>query len=244
MPNTSTLRPGLLVSLKTSVRGNVSYIRKDIVAEHVTDDGKKESKWETERTVIDPAEHEMARQAVTAATLPIRKVCSWSAFGLLCPENKADELDAAIAESHRVVDAFNANANLTRVSVYIMCGRIAPDDVEAMKAINSEIADLLTQMEVGVKNLDVKSIREAANKARTIGTMLTDDASERVAIAIEAARKAARAINKAGEQAAQEVDLSAIRRITDARTSFLDLDDAAEIAAPKASVRAVDLDVA
>lgn len=56
----STLRPGLLVSLKTSCTGNVSYTRADIEAGHMTEEGKKRAKWETERTIEDPIEHEAA----------------------------------------------------------------------------------------------------------------------------------------------------------------------------------------
>ena len=36
---TNTLRPGLLVSLKTSIRGNVSYQYRDIEPEHLVENG-------------------------------------------------------------------------------------------------------------------------------------------------------------------------------------------------------------
>ncbi len=42
---TSTLRPGLLVSLKTSVTGNVVYRRKDIEPDHRTKDGVQRARW-------------------------------------------------------------------------------------------------------------------------------------------------------------------------------------------------------
>jgi uncharacterized membrane protein YkoI len=65
-----------------------------------------------------------------------------------------------------------------------------------------------------------------------------------VKIAIEAARKAAREIVKAGEVAEIEVDRQAMRKITEQRTAFLDLDEAKEIAKPKARGRAIDLEPA
>ena len=46
---TNTIRPGLLVSLKTTVRGNVSYQHTDIEPEHLTETGQQLAKWETER---------------------------------------------------------------------------------------------------------------------------------------------------------------------------------------------------
>jgi hypothetical protein len=102
--------------------------------------------------------------------------------------------------------------------------------------------DLLADMERGVRNMDVKTIRDAANKATALGNMITPAASERLQNAIDTARRAARQIVRAGEQAAQEIDYRAVRAITESRTAFLDLDDAQEIAAPTVTGRAMDLD--
>jgi hypothetical protein len=238
---TSTLRPGLLVSFKTSMSGNVKYNTAVIEAEHTTKAGEQKAKWETERVVADIDELEAARKARSKISVLVRSVCAWSAFGLLCPETKADELATAIVEARKVAEEFNASANLTRVNVYVMTGRIAADDVEAVKAINSEVRDLLSEMKDGLKNLDVKVVRDAANRARNLGSMLTQDSEVRVRMAIEAARKAAREIVKAGEVGAVEIDKQAIRTITEARTAFLDLDETKEGVKVKARGRAIDL---
>lgn len=245
MPATqrTTLRPGLLVSLKTGVSGGISYFRKDIENAHVTEEGKQKAKWETERVIEDPIEYKAADQTATKAGSLIRKVCSWSAFGLLCPDNKTDELDAAVTEARGMADAFNATANLTRVHVYVMVGRIAADDAEAAKAINSEVRQLMAEMENGISNVDVKKIRDAAYRAKQLGAMLQPGASEKLQQAIETARTAARKIVKAGEQAAQTIDREAIKSITAARSAFLDLDDeVSEVKAPLAKGTALDLE--
>lgn len=241
MMNVSTLRPGLLVSVKTSVRGNIHYNRRDLVVGATAATGEEIAKWETERTIADPAEHEAATKTVTKAAGYIRRLCTWSAFGLLCPEAAKEDLDKAIAEARQEVEAFNSTAKLTRISVNIIAGRVAADDVEAVRAINGELRELMERMEEGVANLDTKKIREAANKARGMGQMLSDDAQIRVEKAIKVARDAARQITKAGEQAAQEVDTRAIRLIKEARTAFLDLEPVADVVAPKAEGRTLDL---
>jgi hypothetical protein len=238
---TSTLRPGLLVSLKSSVRGNVRYHKRTLESRRVTKSGQEKERWETERTIDDKAEHEAAQQARTAARLCITGVCAWSAFGLLCPEDRSDELESAIAEARQIADVFNATAKLTRLHVYVITGRIAPDDVEAVRAINSEVRDLLEDMSRGVANLDVKAVREAANKARSIGMMLSPDASARIQIAIDTARSAARKIVKAGEQAARQIDKRAVRLIVEQRTAFLDFDQEQEVATPTVPGRVLDL---
>jgi hypothetical protein len=231
----STLRPGLLVSLKTSVRGNVSYVKKDI------DTSKTKATWETTRTIADPEEHEAATKVRSQIRSKITGVCAASAFGLLCPETDADDLEHAITEARKLADDFNETAKLSRIYVYVITGRIAPDDQEAVRAINAEIRELLEDMEAGVKNLDAKAIRDAANRAREVGAMLSPVASATVKAAIEAARGAARKITAAGEQAAVEVDLKAVRQIVESRTAFLDLDEAQAVEAPQETGRALDL---
>ena len=71
--------------------------------------------------------------------------------------------------------------------------------------------------------------------------MLSPEAAARIQLAVEAARESAKKMVKAGEQAACEIDLRAIRSVTEARTAFLDLDEAREIAAPRQDARALDL---
>lgn len=239
---TSTLRPGLLVSLKTSVVGNVSYARKDIEREHKIEGGALKAKWETERTVTDPVEHEAAQTVRNKISNMIRGCCAASAFGLLCPESDAAELATAIRESYQLADEFNTQAKLTRIRVYAMAGKIAADDVEATKAIAREMRELMDDMANGIANLDVEAVREAATQADKVATMLSPEMQARVGIAIDTARKTATKINKAGERAAQEIDKRAIRKITEQRTAFLDLDGSADVVAPTEQGRAIDFE--
>jgi hypothetical protein len=238
---TSTLRPGLLVSLSTPVRGNARYDKVDLEQENI-EEGAAKARWETTRTVADPLEFERGKKARHKAAGLIRSRCALSAFGLLCPESNADDLAAAIKEAQAVVAEFNASATLSRLHLYVITGRIAQDDVEAVRAINSEVRDLMDAMAVGVEKIDAKAIREAAAKARSIGNMLSPDAQARVQIAIEAARSAAKKIVAAGEAGAIEIDRMSMRKITEQRTAFLDMSDAVEISRPAAEARAVDLD--
>lgn len=239
---TTTIRPGLLVSLKTSVSGNVHYTKRDLQSSRETDTGALKASWETERTINDPAEFTEATKIRGNARNLISSVCAASAFGLLCPQDRADELNKAIADAQAMAREFNSRATLTRVTVYVVAGVIAQDDVQATQAINAEIADLLTRMEQGVRSFDVETIRDAAKRAKSIAAMVTPEASIRLQLAIDAARKAATTMVKAGEAAALELDARAVRAITESRTAFLDLTDAQEIASPVATGRALDME--
>ena len=243
----STIRPGLLVSLKTALQGGVHYKTRDLVADHVTEDGSRRAAWETERTVEDPAEHERGTKARGKARSLVSLVCANSTFGLLCAEADREKLMAAISEARAVADDFNRRAAISRVTVNVIVGRVAADDVEAVRAINSEIRDLLAAMDRGLQALDVEAIREAANKAKSLSTMLSPEASQRAEAAIRAARTAARQIVKAGEAAAIEVDQATLRTVREARLMFLDIPDStmeAEVPVPEAITRTVDLEPA
>ena len=243
MLQTSTLRPGFLVSLKTTLRGNVSYRTVDIEADHTMNNGERRAVWETTRTVADADEHARAVKARSKARSIVTGVCAQSAFGLLCPEANADNLQKAIAEADAIARAFNATATWTRLAFFVLVGRVASDDLSAMRAINSEVRDLIADMESGVKNLDAAQIRDAANKANSIGKMLTPEAAERLQTSIDAVRKQARAITKAGETEAVEIDQTVFTTLAQSRTAFLELETvAADVVAPEAEGRGVDLD--
>lgn len=238
----TTLRPGLLVSLKTSLTGNVSYDKVVLETEHQIDGTATRARWETTKRTEDKAEQDRAEKARSKAASLIRAVCTHSAFGLLCPEADADKLAAAIAAAREVADRFNRSAALSRITVNVIAGRIAADDAEAVKAINSEVAELMARMTDGLRKMDVEAIRAAADKAKELGAMLPTETAARIQIAVDTARSAARQIVKAGEAAAREIDTAAIRRITEARTSFLDLEPAGDVQAPEAQGVAIDLE--
>lgn len=219
---TNTLRPGLLVSLKTSLTGNIRYEKRIIEPERVTEDGVEKAKWETLRTIENKAEHTLGRAAQLAARACITRVCTNTAFGLLCPQTQAGELEQALKDARTIADEFNDQAQLSRLKIYVIAGKVAPDDGEAIKAINSEVRELIKNMEEGVANLDVKVIRDSANDLRKLNGMLAADAAGKSQVAIDVARTVARKIVKNGEQM---VDQAAIARLTEVRSSFLDLGD-------------------
>lgn len=255
---TTTIRPGLLVSLKTSLRGNIIYDRRDIEPEHEVKGGALKAVWETQRVITDPVEFAAGSKVRDKARAMIKGACIWSAFGLLCPDGPTTtddtddmqqrsigNLDRAVADARKLCLEFNATSKLTKVDIYVITGRIARDDVEAARALKSEVRELMMTMEEGLKNLNVKAVREAAARLRGVGQMLSDENKAKVTIAVNAARKAAKEAVKAaeaGEQAAIEVDLVTIKKIAEQRTAFLDLDEAGEVATPTNVGRAVDFE--
>lgn len=240
---TSTLRPGLLVSLRTTISGNVKYRSNTLEAGREVDGGAVVEAWETIKTTMDPEEQERATEARSKARHAVVRNCAQTSFGLLCPEVNKSALEDGIAEANRIVSEFNATAKFSRIGVYTIAAVIKGDEVETVRAINSEVRSLLEEMQRGVETLDPDAIRKAATAARNVGSMLRPEVAARVQEAIDAARAAARKIVKAGEAAAVTVDALALAKIKGARTEFLDIDTpAAEVAAPTMQGRAVDLE--
>lgn len=243
---TSTLKPGLLVSLRTSVRGGVDYQRIDLESDHATETGEHVAKWETVRTIPDAQEYERAQKARSKASGIIRAQCAKSAFGLLCPSERSDALSEAIAQAHATCDLFNETSGLCKIEVFALVGKVASDEVEAIRAISAEVRELLQDMETGIKRADPEAIRNAANKARDLGAMLSDDVAKQVNEAIGEARKAAREIVKrvetGAESAADVVKDLSVAKINTARFSFLDLEQNENVTPVEVQGRNVDLE--
>lgn len=254
----SIIRPGFLVSLKTTVRGGVTYARRDIPAPVATDGAApatetaaEVSAWETVRAIADAAEHKRAIETRGRCRTLIVRHCALSSFGLLCPESNAEALAEAIREAQEHADQFNRGARFSRVEVFALAGRIADNDVQAARAIASEVRDLVGAMQSGIKSADPDAIREAANKARSLAGMLDPDVGLKVSEAIKAARTAAREIvrrvGKAGETAAEVVQSLQLEALDRARFAVLDLEaapvdaEADEAPAPIIEARALDL---
>lgn len=239
----TTLRPGYLVSVKTSVRGNVSYEKQDL--DFLRIDAGTKTTWSTERIVLDEAEQVKAAETIGKARSLIKSVCSVTDFGYLCPTSLVEDLDRAVAEARALVKEFNANSKVTRVRLKFYKGYVADNDKDAIAAINEEVRDMLDDMREGLAELDVTKVREAASKATQLGQMLAPEAEMRIGLAVKAVREKATEIAKAvkaGSQASIAIDRATIQRIAEARTAFLDIEqEDREIVQPEAHARAIDL---
>lgn len=241
---TRILQPGYLVSLKSSIRGGPSYHRVDLGAE-TRPDGSTVNEWQTTRELQDPDEYERAVKVRSKCRAHVTGICSRSEFGLLCPTSREDALGDAISAARLLASAFNNGAQTCHVDMYAIAGRIADDDAEAARAVASEIRDLMTAIDSGIQAADPKAIRDAANKARSLGAMLSGEAAEKAQAAIKQAREAAREIVKrivkSGENAATVINEIKTDAIGKARFAFLDFEEGSHEAAPVAP-RALDLD--
>jgi hypothetical protein len=231
--------------MSTSIKGNIDYTKTVLEEEHIDEAGQLVGSWQTDKVVYDAAEQEAAVKVRSKARGFITSVCAKSDFGYLCPESREADLEAAIKKAIDVCADFNFGARITEVNFFAITGRISTDDVQAVRAIKGELNGLLETMETSIKALDVEGVRAAANKAKKLGTMLSEDGQKSLEGAIDVARAVARKIAKAvtaGEQAALVIDENTLAELASSRTAFLDLDGATELKAPEANTaRVLDL---
>jgi hypothetical protein len=186
--------------------------------------------------ITDPVEWARAIKVRAEARSLVTRVCCPSEFGLLCPATSEPQLAEAVQAARALAEVHNAEAGVSRIEVYVMTGRVAQDDVEATRAISAEIRGMIEAMRDGIAAANPAAIREAANKARSLGAMLSEDAQAKVNGAIQQAREAARVIVKRvvneGEVAAAVVTSIKLDAIEGARFAFLDLEMGECVAAP------------
>jgi hypothetical protein len=225
---TMAIRPGILVSLKTTCQGGAVYEREELGKERL-DGGGEQVAWQTRRIIENPAEHEAAKKTRSKARALIARVCVTTNFGLLCPTEREPELDASMAEGRRMVSEHNKGSSI-KLGIYVIKGRVAGTDEEAARSILSEVSGLVEEMNSGIDKLDVEAIREAADRAKRMSAMLEVEQAVKVGEAVAQARSAARLITKrAGED--PKLVLLDIQRgsIERARIAFLDLSDDAVV---------------
>ena len=245
--NPSLIRPGLIVALRSTLKGGVQYTKTTIEPEHA-EGAALVAAWSTRRQIEDAAEHSAAVVARGAARSAITRVCCASSFGLLCPQAREDDLREAIDEAHAIAAAHNRTTRLTRVDLFVITGRVAQDDAEAARAIGAEVRDLLRAMESAIRAADPEAIRENANKAKALSGMLSDDAQRKVTAAVAEVRQIARDIVKTAGQsasvAAQVVANIKLEALQSARFAVLDLvgDDEPEAESLPVAGRAVDFE--
>jgi len=226
------VKPGILVSLGTSNRGNTSYTREVIEYPTEQDDGSVESEMNVRKRVADPDEQRSAEKIRNRARTLILRPCSKSKGWYICPLDRRDELEKGIADARQLVNDFNSMAIYNHIQLNLICGEVQQDDVEAAKTIFNKVGEFMRQMEIGLEKLDVKRVRQIANEAQNVGQMLDGEAKAELEEVIKAARGAATRIKKRGDAIVGEMERSTIRLIAESRTAFLDLDSADEIAEP------------
>ena len=225
----ANIKPGILVALKTTVSGGVEHLREELAPEAAAPEAGSARTHKTTTIVENVEDHESAKVARSAARSTIARVCVLTDFGLLCPAEKEADLDEAIDAAQEMADKHNASSDTTRVSIFVMKGRVAETDDEAARGIAAEVRGLLETMDRGVAEGNVEAVRAAANRARKLTQVLDESAGNKLADAVAEARDAAREIVKRVIDGGEALEIVVREIKTEARDTarfaFLDTGD-------------------
>ncbi len=219
-----TLKPGLLVSLKTTKRGGTEYAREDLASKK--EGAAKIDEWKTTKKVTDPKEDDRAAKLRSKLGGLVRKVCVPSAFGLICPVSKETELREAIAEAKVGAAKFNTEARTVQIGVFCLVGRIAETDQEATRAIRDELRDMIAEMQGFIEAGAVEKARDSASKLLKMGMVLDEKTQGKVKRAVEEVRQIAKdaikKVTEGGVTTAEAVAGIKFKAVEEARFAFLD----------------------
>jgi gas vesicle protein len=247
---TRTVRPGLFVKITSSMKGNVSYQRFDIITGEKLEDGSEKSEWNTRKHVENPDELERATKVRSMARSLVERICTNTTVGLWCAPDQKEALNAMRDKAEAIIAEFNRTATHTKLWFSVIPSRLESDDTRALRDITREVSRLVSQMDEGIKEVNTDKIREAATEARRLSSMLTDDKKAKVNAAVEQARKAANMITKRVEKAGEDAKMVLLdiqrSQIESARVAFLDMEEtlAAEVLPVVNAQRFADLDMA
>lgn len=244
------LRPGFMIALASSMKGGINYETQHEESER-SDGGVLTEEWTTTKTVFDVEEFERAVKVRGEARYLISKLCVKTPFCLLCPEPNEAALDEGVIAAKKLCEDFNATSAYTKVYIYTLKAKLLGNDEENARAIASEMRLLMTEMGDAIQKMNPDKIREAIKKADEVSQMLVEEQQEKVSVAIDMARVAARLIKKT----IKEKGIGAINVVSDYRAEllaveaagkvFLDFEEAGEVSAkdevPAVQVQDLDL---
>jgi hypothetical protein len=227
-----------MVRLTSKVKGNRRLRKETFEPLQENEDGSAAEAELQRRNWINRAEHQEAEKVRGRCRRIIEAVCIPTDFGLLCPEDRKEELEAAEARAQAVAAEFNATSTVTQVIIKCRPGQIAVSNQKAARVLNAEMAGYMAEMQEGIRSRDAAKTREAANKAKKVARMFEAPKQEQVDSAAAKARAEANKIAKDGTKAAEAIDEQVLEELERQKVAFLDLSAAAgdiETPAPQAS---------
>ena len=220
---TALLKPGRMVSLRSTVRGGVEYDREDLPTacdcaladgpraevrgpDHATScpmgEGEAVKAWKTVRRIKDPVEWKRAKAVRGRAVAKVWHACVFTEFGLVLPDDRRAKFEEILTEQRQLVHEHNKTTQHTHVTLRVLRSRLERDE-ETETSLAAEVDEVVEDMEACAAASDVDGARKTALKAQKLTAIFSSDVAARVMEKVKAARDAATAAAKAARDAAK-----------------------------------------
>lgn len=137
----SEINPSILLTEKISGASGRLYFRRNI--ETTDSEGRKTQHWEvTLVTDTSPELRELQRLKLLAYSR-IRRVCTQTPVGLICPETRKEVLNSTILELRDKVRQFNSSAQSSSLSLRYSLFSIPVDSKTVIAALCEQMANIV-----------------------------------------------------------------------------------------------------
>ena len=198
----------ILVQEASSSDLGVSYER-EVLSEETRGE-REETLFKTLRVFENKPEALRAKATYEQARARLRKLCSKTVIGLVCPVEREAELAEAIAEIDRMIADANAELRTCHIEYTVVPVRIEHDNARAREALRREIQRHAERLIDATRAADAEGMRRALKLGKGLEELVADEALRADLEGLnDAARTAARVITRSLKE--HEGDLEAAR---------------------------------
>ncbi len=208
----------ILVSEVSSSDLGVHYER-EVLSEHQVGE-REEVEFKTRRVVANKPEAQRAKAIYQQARAKLRKLCSKTVLGLVCPVAEEARLREVVEEIDALIAEANASFSVCEVSYTVVPIAIEHSNVRAQEALGKEIRRYCERLVEASGTHDAEAIRRVLRDGKGLETLVADDGlraglEEMNEAAREAARVVTRSIKEHEGDAAAARDSVTVRAAAD-----------------------------
>lgn len=209
------IRPGWIVALITSVEDKIfgatlkeRFVLKDVI----TSEGHSLKKTMNSTERLDPIEFQEATDLRLKLRSRATSHCVKTPWGLICDENRLEEMEAAVEIAASEIESFNHLSTHYQVDWSWRLGWCAGDKEREARAVRVEVTRLVDRLQVALLATDVlnrpKTIRDICGPLREMSKLLEPESLAEAALQalLKSARSTATALVKAGEDDAAAIE--------------------------------------
>jgi len=185
------IKDGYLVVGTITQRGCVSYTHSD--RDEKIEGERLDADWSTHKVCLSVEEDKKLGFTRGKLTRSIEALgSSLAGYGTYVPITKAQELEDAIKSVYAEIEAYNREAQYTRLEGSYVVFPIKGGDERIAQVLYQKAVRLLNSVAESIDKGDVKGLRDALGKMKGLDSVLPNDTGQKLSKMIEDARKKAR----------------------------------------------------
>ena len=172
------------------------HYEREVISEKTIGE-REEALLQTLRVFENKPEALRAKGVYEQARARLRKLCSRTVLGLVCPVTREGELKEAIAEIEDLVEKANREFRVCRVEYSVIPIHLEHDNDKAQDALRKEVRRYADRLIEAARSVDPEAIRSVLRAGKGVEVLVDDDGLRGEIEAMnQAAREAARVITK------------------------------------------------